>query len=163
MSRHISLSLLALLAALAACERPAPTANEETAAPPAVGSPTRASIERAAMDRLVRRLARALADEAFRARLKAELDRSPFVERKVQLQSFLHAANGRGLKDVARLTGADDSIVQAETDGAIPLEVYFPVRAHREAWSGGSEVLVATAREDGRCRLRTTSKATGSC
>jgi hypothetical protein len=101
------------------------------------------------MERLVRRLARALADEAFRARLKAELDRSPFVEHKVQLQSFLHASDGRALKEVARLNGADDSIIKAETDGAIPLEVYFPVPDHRGAWSGGSEVLVATAREDG--------------
>jgi hypothetical protein len=100
------------------------------------------------MDRLARRLARALADPAFRARLKAELDRSPFVEHKLQLQSFLRASDGQILKEVARLSGAAETTVQTEIDEAIPLEIYFPVRAHRDAWSGGPELLVASARED---------------
>jgi hypothetical protein len=148
MSRRISLSLLALLAAVAACDRPAPTANEEAPAPPPAGSQVQSSAERTAIDRLARRLARALADPAFRARLKAELDRSPFVEHKVQLQSFLHASDGRALREVARLNGAAEAMVRAETDEAIPLEVYFPVRAHRNDWSGGPDLLVASARED---------------
>jgi hypothetical protein len=148
MSRRISLSVVALLAAVAACDRPAPTANEEGTSPPSVGAQARSSLEGAAMDRLARRLAKALADPAFRARLKSELDRSPFVEHKVQLQSFLRASNGDALKEVARLNGAAEGIVQAETDEAIPLEMYFPVRAHRDAWSGGPELLVASARQD---------------
>jgi hypothetical protein len=148
MSRRISLSLVALLAAVAACDRPAPTANEDNSPSSTVGSQARASRERAAMDQLARRLARALADPAFRARLKAELDRSPYVEHKVQLQSFFRASNGGALKEVARLNGEDEATVRAETDEAIPLEVYFPVREHRDAWSGGPELLVASARED---------------
>jgi hypothetical protein len=98
MSRRIRLSVLALAAAVAACERPAPTANDEAAPLPSMVSPnTRSSIERAAMDRLARRLARALADPSFRATLKAQLEQSPFVEHKLQLQSLLRASDRRTL------------------------------------------------------------------
>jgi hypothetical protein len=149
MSRRIRLPVLALAAAIAACDRPAPTANEETAPLPSVISPNaRSSIERAAMDRLARRLARALADPAFRTTLKAELEQSPFVEHKLQLQSFLRASNRRALKEVARLSGTAESTVEADAEQAIPLEMYFPVPAHRAAWTGGPGLLVASARED---------------
>ena len=149
MSPRIRLPVLALAAALAACDRPAPTANEETAPLPSVISPNaRSTIERAAMDRLARRLARALADPAFRQSIKNEIDRSPFREHKLQLQSFLKGSNRRVLKDLARLNGETESALQAEADGAIPLEFYFPVPAHRAAWSGGPNVLVASARHD---------------
>jgi hypothetical protein len=149
MSPRIRLPVLALAAALAACERPVPTANEETPSLPSVVSPSaRSAIERAAMDRLARRLALALADPAFRAALKAELERSPFVEHKLQLQSFLRASNRRALKEVAKLSGTAESAVEADANQAIPLEIYFPVPAHRATWSGGPGLLVASARED---------------
>jgi hypothetical protein len=149
MSPRIRLPVLALAAVLAACDRPAPTANEETAPLPSVVSPSaRSAIERAAMDRLARRLALALADPAFRAALKAELEQSPFVEHKLQLQSFLRASNRRALKEVARLSGTAESTVEADANQAIPLEIYFPVPAHRATWTGGPGLLVASARED---------------
>jgi hypothetical protein len=149
MSRRIRLPVFALAVALAACDRPAPTANEETAPLPSVVSPNvRSTIERAAMDRLARRLARALADPAFRQSIKNEIDRSPFREHKLQLQSFLKGSNGRVLKDLARLNDEPESALQTEVDGAIPLEFYFPVPAHRAAWSGGPNLLVASARHD---------------
>jgi hypothetical protein len=100
------------------------------------------------MDRLARRLALALIDPAFRATLKAELDQSPFVEHKLQLQSFLRASNGRALKEVARLSGTAEATVEADANQAIPLEIYFPVPAHRASWTGGPGLLVASARED---------------
>jgi hypothetical protein len=149
MSRRIRLPVFALAAALAACDRPAPTANEETAPLASMVSPNaRSAIERAAMDRLARRLALALADPAFRATLKAELEQSPFVEHKLQFQSFLRASNRRALKEVARLSGTAESTVEADANQAIPLEIYFPVHGHRAAWSGDPDILVASARED---------------
>jgi hypothetical protein len=149
MSRRIRLPVFALAAALAACDRPAPTANEETAPLPSVVSPNaRSASERAAMDRLARRLARALADPAFRQSIKNQIDRSPFSEHKLQLQSLLKESDRRVLKDLARLNGEPESAVQTEVDGAIPLEFYFPVPAHRAAWSGGPNLLVASARHD---------------
>lgn len=146
MRTRIRLGLLALAATLAACDRPAPTAGSEEVTPaPAIMPSTR---ERDAMDRLARRLARALADPTFRTYVKGQLDRSPFVEHKLQLQRFLHGSGRRALKEVARLNETTDATVEREADQAIPLEFYFPVPAHRAAWSGGPDILVASARED---------------
>jgi hypothetical protein len=146
MSTRIAFSLLALAVGLTACDRSAPTAaNEETPAP----SPTtRYGIERDAMDRLARKLARALADPVFRAYLKGELDRSPFPEHKLQLQTLLLQSDRRVLKEVARLDGATEADVDTDVEQAIPLEIYFPVPAHRTDWDGGANLLVASARED---------------
>ncbi len=41
-----------------------------------------------------------------------------------------------------------EGTLRAEADGAIPLELYLPVAAHRVAWRGGDEYLVATALAD---------------
>jgi hypothetical protein len=145
MRTRIGLGTLALAATVAACDRPSPTAgNEETLAP----AITQSTQERDAMDRLARRLARALADPAFRAYVKDQLDRSSFVEHKLQLQSFLHSSGRRALKEVARLNASAEATVELEAGQAIPLEFYFPVPAHRAAWSGGPDILVASARED---------------
>ena len=147
MSIRITLGALALTAALAACERSVPTAvNEETALTPA---PTaQYAAEREAMDRLARKLARALADPAFRSYLQGELRRSPFPEHKLQVQRLLLQSDRRVLKDVARLSGNSEADLDADLEQAIPLEMYFPVPAHRTGWHGGADVLVASARED---------------
>lgn len=150
MSHRISLIGLALATVLTACERPAPTGlGDETVVSPGAASPElQRAGERSAMDRLARRMARALADPAFRAHLKAELDRSPFVEHKLQFQRFLKASNRKALREVARLTAEPESVVEADAGNSIPLEIYFPVAAHRAAWTGGADILVASARED---------------
>jgi hypothetical protein len=146
MRTRIRLGLLALAAMFAACDQPTPTAgNEETTLAPATARSTQ---ERDAMDHLARRLARALADPAFRNYVKSELDRSPFVEHKLQLQRFLRGSGRRALKEIARLNATTESTVEAEANGTIPLEFYLPVPAHRAAWSGGPNILVASARQD---------------
>jgi hypothetical protein len=146
MRTRTRLGLLALAAMSAACDRPAPTAgNEGAALAPAI---TRSTPERDAMDRLARRFARALSDPAFRAYVKSELDRSPFIEHKLQLQRFLHSSGRKALKAVARLNTTTEAELEVEASRAIPLEFYLPVPAHRAAWSGGPDILVASARED---------------
>jgi hypothetical protein len=146
---RISLTAIALAAAVTACDRTAPTAvNEETAPGPLGSAAMERATERTSMDRLARRVARALADPDFRAYMKGELDRSPFVEHKLQFQSFLTRSDHRALRDLARLSAESESAVQADADAAIPLEIYFPVPAHRAAWTGGPEILVASAWED---------------
>ncbi len=149
MPNRISLTAIALAAAVAACDRPAPTAvNEETAPAPLTAAAAQRATERTAMDRLARRVALALADSDFRAYIKEELDRSPFVEHKVQFQRFLTRSDRRALRRVARLSAESESAVQADAAAAIPLEMYFPVPGHRAAWTGGLDILVASARED---------------
>jgi hypothetical protein len=149
MSHRISCGALALLASLIACDRPAPTAGNEENSVQVAGEPTaRQSAERGAMDRLARRLARALADREFRSYIKGELERSPFPEHKLPFQKLLRASDGRVLKQIARLSSSSEAAVDADASAAIPLELYFPVPAHRAEWAGGAELLVASARED---------------
>jgi hypothetical protein len=147
MSFRIKIGALALAAALGACERNVPTAANQEESPP-TPSTTRYSMERDAMDRLARRLARALADSGFRSYLKAELDRSPFREHKLQLQTLLLQSDHQMLKKVAQLSGSSEADVETDASQAIPLEIYFPVPVHRTEWAGGPDVLVASARED---------------
>src|SRR3954454_3218654 len=111
MSIRITFGALALAAALAACDRSVPTGgNEETASPPGA----QYSVERSAMDRLARKLARALADSAFRSYLKGELDRSPFPEHKLQLKKLLLQADCQGPKGGAPIGGRSEAEVDAD-------------------------------------------------
>jgi hypothetical protein len=149
MVRRISFAALALAAGLAACDRPVPTAaTEDSSTPDTQGPASQHAAERGAMDRLARRLARALAHPAFRADLRAELDRSPFAEQKVHLQRLLQGEDRRLLKEVARLSSSSEEAVERDARESIPLELYFPVPAHRAEWTGGSNLLVASARTD---------------
>jgi hypothetical protein len=147
MRTRISLTI-ALLAALAACDRPDPTAPAADQGR-AVATQSEERSQRDAADRLARRFARALDDAEFRVFIKAELDGSPYVENKLHLKRFLTSADRRGMRDVARLSGEGEAAVEADLEAAAPLEIYFPVRRHRAAWNGGPDVLVASAREDG--------------
>lgn len=150
MSNRISLIAIAV-AIVAACDRPEPTGiREEPLSGAALESlePVQRAQERRVMDRLAQRLARALADSEFRTYMKGELDRSPFVENKLQLQTLLSRSDHRVLRQVARLTGEPQSAVELDVKNAIPLEIYFPVPAHRALWTGGPDLLVASARED---------------
>jgi hypothetical protein len=108
------------------------------AAPPAVPKP----------ERLARAFAQALRNPVFRAYLKAQLDASPFAEHKLQFQSFLDANGGRARRHLAVATGRTEADVSREAGAAIALEVYLPVPAHRAAWTGDENILVATAITD---------------
>jgi hypothetical protein len=147
MSSRISFGVLAAAVIVAACER-TPTAPHEAASIPGASTLTNHASEREAMDRLARRVARAMADPAFRSYVKEQLDGSPFGEHKLQFQGFLKAANGRALKEVARLSAGSETEIDVDATNATPLEMYFPVPTHRAAWSGGPDLLVASAWED---------------
>jgi hypothetical protein len=139
------------LALLSACENREPTKPDEEPAvdaPITSNSPASATAERAAMDRLARRVAKALKDAEFRAALKLELNRSPFSEQKIHFQRFLSQSDGQAVRQLARLSGDGEAAIEEDARAA-PLELYFPVPAHRAAWQGGTEVLVASAQNDG--------------
>src|SRR5215203_2532377 len=149
MRSYISLVALALTI-LTACDRTQPIepSSEQTSVPHSQ-STLQFAAERSAMDRLARRMARALEDPQFRAYVKEELDRSPFRESKLQLQRFLSQSNERALRQLARTAGETVSSVLNDSRVASPLEIYFPVPAHRLAWRGTADVLVASAQTDG--------------
>jgi hypothetical protein len=139
--------VLTVAVVIAACSR-TPTAPHDAASIPDASTLTNHGPEREAMDRLARRVARAMADPAFRSYVKEQLDRSPFSEHKVQVQGFLRGSNGRALKELARLSATSENEVEEDATNATPLEMYFPVPAHRAKWSGGPDLLVASAWED---------------
>ena len=140
----LSLVALASLGVVIACgDHPAVTAPERPSAPP---GPPSATV--AAPEKLARAVALALADPEFRAYVKAQLDASPFREHKLPFQRFLAANGGRAAAALARRAGAAPAAMQRAADAAIPLELYFPVPAHRAAWAGDDNLLVATALRD---------------
>ncbi len=137
-------ALVLLVGALACSDRPPGTAPDAASGEPAALSAT-------APELLARSLALALGDPAFRAQVKAELDRSPFREHKLSFQRFLAAGRGSGsgaLAAMARGTGLAAADLARTAEHAIPLEIYLPVPEHRRAWTGDANVLVATAIAD---------------
>src|SRR5213592_227143 len=97
---------------------------------------------------LARMVAKGLKNPAFRAYLKAQLDASPYREHKLQFETFLAANGSRALGEIAVENGTTKDAVGTQAKAAIALEVYFPVPAHRAAWTGDEQVLVATAVTD---------------
>ena len=150
MPRRSHLAILALLAGLAGC---GDRADSEPTAPTdspglITGAAPAGPAQRVAQERLARRMALALADPAFRVYVKDALDRSPVREHKLQLQRFLRLPDRRAVQALARAGRETESAVDADARSATALEFYMPVPAHRAAWRGGDDVLVATARED---------------
>lgn len=137
-------ALGAAVLAVNACRDRVPTG----ATVPAEAPPPPAAAPHVRPDRLTQLFAKALANPAFRAYVKAQLDASPFPEHKIELQRFLPAASGRALRYLAEGSNTTPTDVRTELDRAIPLEVYLPVPAQRAAWSGDANVLVATALQD---------------
>jgi hypothetical protein len=154
MSRASQLATLALLVGAAACADrggTAPTAppDEQVVAVGAgpAGTPAGAAA-RAAQEHLARRVALALANPAFRAAVKSEFDRSPVIEHKLHFQRWLQSSERRALKVLAKAAGEPEAAVDADARSAPALEMYIPVPAHRAAWMGGENILVATERQD---------------
>ena len=100
------------------------------------------------MDRLARRLARALADPG----VPGLRQRSSWTSRPMSSTSSSSAvsprSDRRALQRGRPAQRQREATVEADADAAIPLEFYFPVPAHRAAWTGGPDLLVASARED---------------
>ncbi|HZI21463.1 MAG TPA: hypothetical protein VFD76_03075 [Gemmatimonadales bacterium] len=149
MSAHRSrCAALALLAGALACSDRQPGTGPAPGAPRPAAPLASSGTAAAPPEALARALALALGDPAFRAHVKAQLDRSPYREHKLPFQRFLGADGGFALTALARGAGRGVSDLTSEADRAIPLEMYLPVPAHRRDWKGGSDVLVATALAD---------------
>lgn len=147
MSFRTTITGLVVLGTVAACaDHPAPTSVDEPGPTFAQGAAPVAEQHR--LERLARRVARSLADPGFRARVKLELDHSPYTEHKLHFQRLFTRGARPLIADVARLTGEAEESIAADALGAVALELYLPVPAHRTAWTGGPDVLVATAIAD---------------
>ncbi len=152
MSHRITLGTIALLSIATACTDGRSPTSPSAGVPPeaeAATTSTVASGERIARERLARQFGLAMGNPAFRAQIKARLDRSPVHEHKLHFQRMLQAEGGAALRTVAGLSKASEANVEADAKHARSLELYFPVPEHRARWSGSSDLLVATGLEDG--------------
>lgn len=141
---------LAALALMACSDQAGPPADVPTASPETSGDiPAMARDGQARLERLARRTARALRRPDLRAEVAAAVRQSSFPEGKVHFLRYLQADGGRRLRVVAAESGEAAGDVEADAARAGVLEVYFPVREHRERWTGDENVLVATAARDG--------------
>ena len=152
MSRIIRPAALVAAAALtvSGCGERPPTAPGERGAPGLAQQAVAAvdPVQRGRTEALARRVAIALADPEARAEVYRALSGSEFREGKVHFQRLLRAPGGRALSGLARASGVSAAALLAEADQTVPLELYLPVPAHREAWRGGPDYLVATALVD---------------
>jgi hypothetical protein len=115
---------------------------------PAAAAPAAVPDEQARQERLARRLAIALGNSAFREAVFTTLQQSRIREGKVHFQRFLTEEPGRRLQRLAELAQESEAAITGDLADAAPLEMYLPVPAHRRAWRGDDNVLVATALGD---------------
>ena len=143
MSRHLLVTLAALVA-LAACADPdLPTSPPGTAP---VGTLDGVTTPR---ERLAARLAVALADPAMPREVVARFAASTAPEGKLQFQALMRADGSRLLAKLAADGRGSVADLLADLDAARGLELYLPVEAHRAAWQGDVRFLVGTINRDG--------------
>ena len=144
------LALLALALVVAGCtDRTGPEPPGRAPSPPPPGvHQGGASAARDARERVARQLARALANAEFRHQVKDALDRSPIREHKLHFQRWLDASDRHTLRSVAQANGISEAALATEARSAAALEMYLPVPAHRAAWRGDDNLLVATVGAD---------------
>src|ERR1044071_2274144 len=134
----------ATLAAVLGCTDRAPVTEPDDGVQAAASTATLSKRPEA----LAKIVAKGLRNAAFRAYLKAQLDASPYREHKLQFQTFLAANSGHALRQIASENGLSEASIAEQAKAAIELEVYLPVPAHRTAWTGDENILVATALTD---------------
>ena len=135
---------VAMLAAVLGCTDRAPVTEPDGGVQAAASLATLSKRHEA----LAKIVAKGLRNAAFRAYLKAQLDASPYREHKLQFQTFLAANGGHALRQIATENGISEESIAEQAKAAIELEIYLPVPAHRAAWTGDENILVATALTD---------------
>jgi hypothetical protein len=113
------------------------------------GVRTTEATQRDILARLARSLALALRDAATREALYQALRASPHREHKLHFSSVLRSTSGGHLlRGMGRADGRFTPAILALVDSAIDLELYMPVKAHQAQWTGGSNLIVASALRD---------------
>lgn len=121
---------------LAAC-------NDAAEAPLAPETGAAAAAQTPADQRLARLVATALRNPEVRAQLRSDLAASPVKEGKLYLRSYLNGSGQGLLTAMSRAAGTGQDAVLELVGQMRPLEIYIPVAEHRQAWNGGSDVVVA--------------------
>lgn len=144
-NRNIAAALLASMAlvGVAACSDSA-QAPFQTAETPVLAQNT----EIPAGQRVAQLVALALREPSARGIFYRATSSSPVKEGKLFLSGFLGGEGTPMLQAMARAGGITAADVQALVAQTGPVEIYLPVEAHRAAWTGGDNVIVAYAERD---------------
>jgi hypothetical protein len=112
----------------------------------ALSSGSEIAAEQQALAGITRTVALALSDEGLRQRIKNDLRASRFtVEHKLPFSEYLRGESGGILlAEMAQHTELSPGEIVALLDNVRPLEFYMPVPEHRNNWTGGSDLLVAS-------------------
>ena len=126
------------------------TKTSDSPLEPTASLSSQESSEEAALNELTRAVALALQDQGLRQRIKNDMRESRHtVEHKLPFSDYLHGnSGGILLAKMAKESGKSREEIQALLDEVRPLEFYMPVDEHRESWTGGSELLVASLLRD---------------
>ncbi|HEY0021560.1 MAG TPA: hypothetical protein VGB24_01590 [Longimicrobium sp.] len=116
----------------------APLATETTPAATSTAPTTPAN------ERLARLVALAARDASVRGLLHRSFAASNEREGKLLLDAYLRAEGAPLLRAMSRATGMGQDEILALLDETGPMEMYLPVEAHRAAWRGGDDLVVAT-------------------
>jgi hypothetical protein len=135
------------VALLAACADPA-SRTAGLGAPQNVqieATPSSPTEERAALSKIARLVAVAMDNEPARQHLKHAMRAAPFHEHKLELTPYLRSKDGKVLLDrMVRASGGTEIQLLRTLSSIRRLEFYMPVKAHRESWTGSSDVLVVS-------------------
>ncbi len=146
--RHCWLGSLAVAVVVAACgreETPTVAAPPSERMAPLVKTPPAKSTP---LQETGRALALALKDPALRALIHQELAHSEVKEGKLHFQRFLRGAGAPLVAAMARATKRREDDVSGQLKQLGSAELYLPVEEHRQRWSGGPDLIVATQWEE---------------
>ncbi len=139
--RHLGVVLCAT-ALVAGCSDSNPAVGPSAAALHGTAGAT-ATAEQATVNEIARAVSMALRDQGLRQRIKNDMRSSRFDEHKLDMRAYLHGQSGGILlAKMAKETGRSRDELLALVGRVRPLEMYFPVAAHRESWAGGPDLQV---------------------
>lgn len=104
--------------------------------------------EREAVGMVARGLALAMGDPSVRRQVFDALASTANPESKIHFASFMRGRGATLIAEITRRGGGSASDVRAWMDEVRDLELYMPVRGHREQWTGATMPDVVMALED---------------
>lgn len=129
----------------AACSHDLPTSIESRASR-APGQDPAITAQQRNLTELTRQVALALGDSLLRQHTLGDMKESRVTrEHKLKLRSYVRGTGAGLVPAMARASGRGSADVLATIDGGRSLELYMPVEAHRASWTGGADLLVASA------------------
>jgi hypothetical protein len=135
---------------LAACDDPTSTRTPTPGSPSAAkrAAPTAAQLS---LTEVTRAVALAMQDPKNRDRVRKDLKASRTTkEHKLHFADYLKGTSGDALlASMAKGSGKNRDEILGQIGKLRTMELYMPVEAHRAAWAGGADLIVASQLKEG--------------